>query len=214
MKILFFGDSITDAGRNRAVDYQYTSYGHGYVYAVTSELLSQDFTKYQIVNRGIGGHRVVDLYARIKADVWNEEPDVLTILVGINDIWHELVAKNGVDLDRFERVYRMMIEDTLQRLPNVKIILLEPFILNGSLTEKYIKECFGTVLDYAKVVERIAKDYNLYFIPLQEKLSERAEKDGAVNYLFDGVHPAMAGAKLIASEWLKLFKEKIERSLQ
>ena len=214
MKLLFFGDSITDAGRNRELDYQYTSYGHGFVYAITSELQSQDFTKYQILNRGIGGHRVVDLYARIKADVWNEAPDVLTILVGINDIWHEIVVKNGVDLDRFERVYRMMIEDTLQRLPNVKIVLLEPFILDGSLTEKYIEEYSGTVLDYAKVVAKIAEDYNLYFVPLQEKLSKCAEKDGAVNYLFDGVHPAMAGAKLIADEWLKLFKENIERSLQ
>ena len=214
MKILFFGDSITDAGRNREIDYQAYSYGHGYVYVAASELLAEDPTKYQIVNRGISGHRVVDLYARIKADMWNEQPDVLSILIGINDIWHEILGKNGVELDRFDRVYRMMIEDTLRRLPNVKIVLLEPFILNGSLTEKYIKECFGTVLEYAKAVKRIAEDYNLYFIPLQEKLSARAEQDGATNYLFDGVHPAMAGAKLIASEWLKLFKENIERSLQ
>ena len=214
MKILFFGDSITEMGRNQETDYQYNSYGHGYVYAITSELLSQDVNKYKIVNRGIAGHRVVDLYARIKADVWNEEPAVLTILVGINDIWHEILSKNGVELDRFERVYRMMIEDTLQRLPNVKIVLLEPFVLLGNVTEMHMEQYFCQVLDYANVVKKIAEEYNLYFVPLQKKLNEYAEKNGAENYLFDGVHPAIAGAKLIADEWLKWFKENMQRSLQ
>ena len=211
MKILFFGDSITDAGRNREIDYQAYSYGHGYVYVAASELLAEDPTKYQIVNRGISGHRVVDLYARIKADMWNEEPDVLSILIGINDIWHEIGGKNGVELDRFDRVYRMMIEDTLQRLPNVKIVLCEPFVLEGSATNEYMDEYFSQVTAYAAAVKKIAEDYNLYFLPLQEKLSEAAAKYGAEYYLTDGVHPAMAGAKLIANEWLNLFKENIDK---
>lgn len=209
MKILFFGDSITDASRDRNNDYTLSSYGQGYVKFVAGELLSQAPTAYEIVNRGISGNRVVDLYARVKADLWNIEPDVLSILIGVNDVWHELYGKNGVELDRFERVYRMLIEDTQKRLPNLKILLVEPFVLKGVATEeKY--DGFLAVYKYAEVVKRLAKEYGLHFLPLQEKLTAAAEKYGASYYLSDGVHPAMAGAKLIADEWLKIFNKEIK----
>lgn len=210
MKILFFGDSITDMGRNREEDFAWDSYGAGYVKFVAEELLKEDSTKYEIYNRGNSGNRVVDLYARIKADCWNIEPDVLSILIGINDVWHELVVKNGVDIERFEKVYRMIIEDTLKRIPGLKIVLCEPFVLQGSATEEKFEE-FSEVYEYAKVVEKLAGEYGLYFLPLQEKLSAAAKVDGAEKYLSDGVHPAEAGAKLIADEWIKLFREKIAR---
>ena len=209
MKILFFGDSITDAGRDRSGDFGLTSYGHGYVKFAAGELLGKDPAGYEIVNRGISGNRIVDLYARIKVDCWNVEPDVLSILIGVNDVWHEVGQKNGVELDRLEKVYRMLLEDTKKRLPNVKIVLCEPFVLKGSATAERYDE-FLQVYEYAKVVKKLAEEYGLYFLPLQEKLSEAA-KSGAEYYLSDGVHPAMAGAKLIADEWLKLFREKIEK---
>ncbi len=211
MKIVFFGDSITDAGRSREVDYQPCSYGTGYVHAIASELLAENPVKYKIVNRGISGHRVVDLYARIKADMWNEEPDVLSVLIGINDIWHEIGGKNGVEIDRFDRVYRMMIEDTLQRFPNLKIVICEPFVLEGVATSEYMGEYFSQVIEYAAAAKKIAKDYGLYFLPLQDKLTKAAATYGAEHYLSDGVHPAMAGAKLIADEWLALFKNEIDK---
>lgn len=210
MKILFFGDSITDMGRNREEDFAWDSYGAGYVKFVAEELLKEDSTKYEIYNRGNSGNRVVDLYARIKADCWNIEPDVLSILIGINDVWHELLVKNGVDIERFEKVYRMIIEDTLKRIPDLKIVLCEPFVLQGRATEEKFEE-FSEVYEYAKVVEKLAGEYGLYFLPLQEKLSAAAKVDGAEKYLSDGVHPAEAGAKLIADEWVKLFREKIAR---
>ena len=131
MKILMFGDSITDAHRERDCDGSVFSYGNGYVFNVAGELLSENPLGYEIINRGISGHRITDLYARIKSDVWNFNPDVLSILIGVNDVWHEIAHKNGVELDRFEKVYRMLIEDTLKVLPNVKIMILEPFILKG-----------------------------------------------------------------------------------
>ena len=81
-------------------------------------MLKDDPTKHEIFNRGISGNRVVDLYARIKSDVWNLKPDVLSILVGVNDVWHELDIANGVDIERYERIYGMMLEETLERLPN------------------------------------------------------------------------------------------------
>ena len=115
MKILFFGDSITDMARSREMDGNAFGYGMGYVHSVSSTLKYENPEAYEIINRGIGGHRVVDLYARIKADVWNHNPDVISILIGINDVWHEIYGGNGVELDRFECVYRMMLADTKKK---------------------------------------------------------------------------------------------------
>ncbi len=206
MKLLFFGDSITDARRERDCDGLFSSYGFGYVRQIVGTLLSEKPNEYNVINRGISGNRVVDLYARIKSDVWNENPDVLTILVGVNDVWHEITHDNGVEIDRFEKIYSMLIEDTKKALPNVRMIILEPFILRGEATEtEYDK--FLIVKEYANVVKGIAQKYDLEFVPLQAKFDELSEKYGATNYLFDGVHPNIAGATLIAEEWLKAFKK-------
>ena len=212
MKIVFFGDSITDMSRVRNSDGKVESYGDGYVFFVAGKLLSENPQKYEIINRGISGNRVVDLYARIKGDVWNQQPDVLSILIGVNDVWHELSENpNGVDLTRWEKMYRMLIEDTKERLPNTKIMILEPFVLHGRATDfndKY--EDFQQVKEYAKKAKEIVKDYGLTFVPLQEKFDKAAEKYGEQYYLYDGVHPDVAGAALIAGEWLKAF-EKMEK---
>ncbi len=208
MKILFFGDSITDAGRNRDADFNLYSYGLGYVRSLAGKLLSEAPDKYEIVNRGISGNRVVDLYSRIKIDCWNLEPDVLSILIGVNDVWHEVSRENGVELPRFERVYRMLLEETKERLSNTKIILCEPFVLKGSATEESYDQ-FLTVKEYAKVVKKLAKDYGCYFLPLQDKIDAFAEKYGVEACLADGVHPAVGGAHLIAEEWLNLFQKEV-----
>ena len=208
MKILFYGDSITDMGRHRDKDSEPFGYGVGYVNSVTSTLKYENPTKYEIINRGISGNRVVDLYARIKADVWNHNPDLVSILIGVNDVWHGIYHNNGVEIDRFERVYRMLIEDTKAALPNVKFILCEPFVLMGSATEEKYEE-FCEVKKYAAVVAKLAKEYGIPFVALQDKFDKAAEKNGAVHYLYDGVHPDLAGGKLIAEEWLKVFRSEI-----
>ena len=206
MKIVMFGDSITDMGHRGDIGSVH-SYGDGYPFVVFSKLSEQYPMKYDIINNGISGNRTVDLYARIKKDVWNLQPDVLSILIGVNDIWHELSRQNGVEIKRFERIYRMIIEDTLEKLPFVKIMLLEPFFLRGTAVEELGYEGFTQVFDYAKVVKKIAEEYQLTFIPLQDKFNEMAKQYGAEYYLYDGVHPSVAGATLIANEWLKAFKE-------
>lgn len=210
MKILFFGDSITDANRNRESDSTLGGYGLGFVRSVAGTLMCEAPDKYQIINRGIGGHRLVDLYARVKIDCWNLQPDVLNILIGVNDVWHEIAAKNGVEIDRFENVYRMMLQETKQRLPNTKIIICEPFILNGKVTQEQYDE-FLAVKEYAKVAKKIAEKFDCYFLPLQAKIDAFAGKYGVEACLSDGVHPAIGGAQLIANEWLKLFKEQIDK---
>ncbi len=212
MKILFFGDSITDAGRNKNEDGTSSSLGYGYVRAVGGQLMGEDPVKYELFNRGISGHRVVDLYARIKCDCWNLQPDVLSILIGVNDVWHGVHHENGVEIDRFEKVYRMLLEDTLKVLPNVKLMILEPFVLPGSATlylDKYQE--FLAVKEYAKVCKKLAQEFNAVFIPLQEQFDKTQEKYGENTYfLRDGVHPNTAGAQLIANAWLDAFKSKID----
>ena len=125
----------------------------------------------------------------------------------MNDVWHEISRGEGTDIVRYERVYRMLLDDTLARFPNLKIMLLEPFILEGSATDGEERwQRFLEVKEYAKVVKKIAEEYGLTFVPLQEKFDEIAKNHDATEYLFDGVHPSAAGAKLIAVEWLKAFK--------
>ena len=206
MKIVLFGDSITDMGRDRTSDMGAFSFGHGYSNIIASQLLKSNPLRYEIYNRGISGDRIVDLYARIKRDVWNVLPNVLSILIGVNDVWHDLGENpNGVDIVRYEKVYRTIIEETKERLPDVKFILCEPFVLKGAATEEHYAD-FLKVKDYAKVVKRLAEEYSLYFLPLQKILDEAAEKFGADKFLYDGVHPSLAGAGLIADAWLNLFR--------
>ena len=211
MKVLLYGDSITDAGWNRnAAIGALDSYGVGYARAIAGALVARNPKENTVINRGISGNRIVDLYARIKLDVWNHQPDVLSILIGINDIWHEIAVKNGVDLVRFEKMYRMLLDDTLARLPNLKIILCEPFVLEGTATKENFEK-FLEVKEYAKVVKKLAKEYGTYFLPLQEDFEKAAEKYGAEYYLADGVHPNVAGAQLIADKWIKLFDEEVNK---
>ena len=208
MKILFFGDSITDMGRNRESDGVF-GLGKGYVFYAAGDLKKED-PSIEVINRGISGNRIVDLYARIKADIINLKPDLMSILIGVNDVWHELGENpNGVELDRFIKVYDMLITDTLKVLPNLKIILLEPFVLKGGATEENY-ERFLEVKEYAKAVKALAEKYSLEFLPLQDAFDKAAEKSCAEYYLYDGVHPDAAGARLIADEWIKLYNEKIK----
>ena len=212
MRILFIGDSITDMGRDRegsGDDFRRgTGLGYGYVSFVAADLIHQNPNGYEIINRGISGNRSVDIYARIKADCWNLKPDVVSVFVGINDVYPQELENNGVELDRYEKIYRMIIEDTKRKLPDVKMILCEPFMLAESANENDIIKwtCYPGVKEYAATVRKLANEYDLPFVALQEKLEE-ASAGHADCYAFDGIHPTPAGAKLIANEWLKAFEQ-------
>ena len=103
----------------------------------------------------------------------------------------------------------MLIEDTLKRLPNLKIMLLEPFVLKGEATDGAY-ESFLEVKKYAKVVKALAEKYSLVFVPLQEKFDEMAKIYGDKTFLYDGVHPSIEGSTLIANEWFKAFDSKVK----
>lgn len=208
MKILFQGDSITDVGRN-TTNGSTVSIGQGYPMLISAALGVKYPGKLEFTNLGISGNRIVDVYARIKADAWNHNPDVFSILIGVNDVWHELGWQNGVDAKRFYNVYRMLVADTMERFPAIKMILMEPFVLRASATDAKWEEFRTETGLRAEAVARIADEFHQPFLPLQKMLDDACEICPAPYWLPDGVHPSPAGHQLIANAWIDTFEKKI-----
>ncbi|MCQ2734828.1 MAG: SGNH/GDSL hydrolase family protein [Alphaproteobacteria bacterium] len=214
-KVLFFGDSITDAWRNHTND---NVTGIGYATLVKANLSYLYPNQYEFYNRGNSGNRVVDLYARIKKDCINLKPDYMSILIGVNDVWHEICENNGVDTKKYEMVYDLMIEEILKELPDTKIMIFEPFVLEGTATcntteipNKY--EIFKSeVALKAQAAKSVAVKHNLPFIELQNKFDELSKKYGSECYVSDGVHPTAAGHEIIKREWIEAFEKIINNN--
>lgn len=200
IKFVFQGDSITDAGRDRD---NIASFGVGYPNLVASELMCKYPGEYEFINEGISGDRIVDLYARIKQDLINHKPDYLSILIGVNDVWHELNEQNGVAAPKFEIIYSMLIEEVKDALPDIKIFILEPFVLKGCGTERYFDKFLEDVKLHSQAAKNVAEKYDLTFIPLQNKFDEASKLMPPTYWAADGVHPTAAGHGLIKDELLK-----------
>lgn len=204
MRILFQGDSITDCERNRE---QLYDLGAGYAMMVKGCMGLEYPAEHEYINKGVGGNRIVDLYARIKADILNLKPDFMSILVGVNDVWHECASGNGVDEDKFFRIYCMLIEEIRQELPELKIMIMESFCLKGSSNEIYYDVFRAEVEKRAEKARKVAEKYGLAFLPLQNGMDELAEKMPVSAILRDGVHPTSIGHTFIKNEWIRTFKE-------
>lgn len=208
--ILFQGDSITDAQRN----YESNLFsGHGYVTMVKGELGYKYPEQYTFENRAISGSRLPDVYARIREDIINLAPDYLSFLIGVNDSASEFAHKKGLTTAKFEKLYSLFLEEIFEALPDLKVMLLEPFVLYNketdgvySGTENY-EALRRDVEEKAAVARRIAEKFSLSFVPLQEKFDSVFNPDFPEYWIYDGVHPTAAGHMLIAKEWLKKFEE-------
>ncbi len=202
--ILFQGDSITDMGRSRQND---NERGCGYPTLVAASLGMDRPGEFQFLNRGIGGNRIIDLLGRVKADVINLKPDYMSILIGVNDAWHEYDFGNGVDTHRFEMYYNLLIEQVREALPGVKIMILEPFLLKACATEGNWALFRRDVEERAAAAKRVAEKNGLIFVPLMKKFDEAQQLAPASYWIGDGVHPNAMGHELIKREWLKAFAE-------
>lgn len=201
--ILFQGDSITDAGRAWDND---NIVGNGYPVLVKGTLGFECPGEYTFLNRGVSGSRVVDMYARIKSDIINLKPDVMSILIGVNDVWHEISRKDGVDAEKYFKIYSMLIEEVKAALPDIQIMILEPFVVKGAATDE-AWDVFRTEVEKRAIKARmIAEKYDLVFIPLQVKFDEALKLAPSEYWFRDGVHPNTEGHELIKREWLKAFK--------
>lgn len=202
--ILFQGDSITDAIRYRDDDHYM---GSGYATLVSASLGFERPNEFKFINRGVSGDRVTDLIARVNNDVINLVPDYISILIGINDVWHEISSENGVSAKRFEKYYNSLIEDIKDALPNIKIMILEPFVLKGTATAEKWDEFRSETEKRAAVAKDVAAKNGLLFVPLMKKFDDAAKIAPESDWLLDGVHPTAMGHELIKREWLKAFSD-------
>ena len=212
-RILFQGDSITDVGRNRENPSASNAMGCGYPLLIKARLGYDRPGAYECLNLGISGNRVVDIYARVQRDIINLRPDYLSLLIGVNDVWHGLSDNpNGVSAPKFERVYDWLLDEIQQALPDVSILILEPFVLPGTATLSDEQrpdrwETFSREVPLrAQAARRVAEKHGCVFVPLQEKLNEMSRLAPPAHWLRDGVHPTETGHELIARAWMKAFE--------
>lgn len=205
--ILFQGDSITDFGRNYSDPY---NVGWGYVLFVKAILDRKYPQQYTCYNRGCNGNRINDLYARERIDGICLKPTVASFLIGVNDVWHGLDSDNGTTHARFRDIYEMMLEDYLKELPDLKIIIMEPFVVPGentSATQERYKMFSEDVYERSHIAQEVAKKFGAAFIPLQQRFNKEADKYGPEYVLNDGVHPTTFANTIIAEEWIKRFEQ-------
>ncbi len=203
--IICVGDSITDCARDYSND---ANLGMGYAQRVAGILGYENPGEYLVYNRGINGNRIVDVYARMKADIVNLKPDYVSILIGVNDVWHDYNAnKNGVSADKFLKVYDMLIEELKQELPETKIMILEPFLTHGNVIDPLWDTFFPEVRLRAKMAKKVADKYALTFVTLQDKFDDAMGKfNKCDNWTREGVHPTPAGQELITRAWFEGFE--------
>jgi lysophospholipase L1-like esterase len=200
--ILFQGDSITDGGHQRTgSDYNHIM-GQDYAYIIAAQL-GADYPDRNLtfLNRGISGERVIDLATRWQTDSLDIKPNVLSILVGINDTLSS--GDRAESIPQFETTYDALLAKTIAALPGTKIILGEPFIRPvGKYKDKYAAQ-LAEVAKRQAVVARLASKYHLPLIHYQSIFDEACKKAPADHWSWDGIHPTYAGHGLMAQEWLK-----------
>lgn len=205
--VLFQGDSITDMGRNRdrkgANDN--SGLGPGYPFIAASNLLLHHPDKnLQIYNRAISGNVVPQLAARWDDDCIALKPNVLSILIGVNDYWHTLGGGYKGTLQTYKDDYTALLERTMTALPQVKLVIGEPYAIPG--VKAVDNSWFPTFKGYQDVARELAEKYNAPFIPYQA-IYEKAIKSAPASYWTpDGVHPNTAGDALMAQAVLEVFK--------
>ena len=218
--ILFQGDSITDANRDREGKDKNRILGDGYAQFIGANLMV-DYPGIQIRNTAIAGDRISDLYGRWIEDTLNVEFDIISILCGVNDIGYSLRLNRGADAEKFEFVYDRMLFEVKKERPKAKIVLCEPFLLKLELDEVVnatdIIENWdvwnGHMLERRAIVKSLAEKYNAIFVPFGEMFEKALEKAPARYWSVDGIHLTMAGNELMAREWLKCVKGNIHVSI-
>lgn len=201
--ILFQGDSITDARRNRKKQATANSgqgLGGGYPSIIAGGLLTDHRDlDLQIYNRGISGNKVPNLKARWQKDAIDLKPAILSILVGVNDIWHKLNNKYDGTPEVYRDGFAELLEETKQALPDTTLVICEPFVLKcGAVTDKWFPE-FTERKDFAK---EVATKAGAIWVPFQDMFDDAVAAGTDPSFWAgDGVHPSVAGHALMAKTW-------------
>jgi lysophospholipase L1-like esterase len=200
--ILFQGDSITDAGRSRKeadIPNHQPALGNGYVWIASADLLvNRPVENLKILNRGISGNKVYQLSERWQPDCLDLLPNLLSILIGVNDLWHTLDRKYNGTVEVYERDFRALLGRTKKALPKIKFVVCEPFVLRcGAVNDKW----FPVFDEYRIAARRVAEVFQAAFVPFQAMFDKATKLAPPEHWAADGVHPTAAGAALMADKW-------------
>jgi lysophospholipase L1-like esterase len=203
--LLFQGDSITDAGRKRdaaSTPNSQPALGDGYAWLAASQLLvDRPGDAIKIFNRGISGNKVLDLAARWQADCLDLKPNVLSILIGVNDLWHKLNGNYEGTAEAYESQYRDLVSQTRKALPEVRLVICEPFVLRcGAVTDDW----FPRFDQYRSAAKRVADEAHARFVPFQTMFDEASKIAPPERWAADGVHPTADGAARMAHTWRRM----------
>lgn len=197
-KIVFFGDSITQAGVNP----------NGYITMMKTMMQQAGDVHYDLIGAGIGGNKVYDLYLRMDSDVLAKSPDIVVIYVGVNDVWHKSTSGTGTDADKFEKFYRAIIQRA--QAAHAKVILVTPATIGEK--KNYVNQQDGDLNKYSDIIKNIGSSLTIPVVDLRtlfenyEQEHNTADVDRGV-LTVDGVHLNDAGNKLVAENILKAIKE-------
>ncbi len=208
MKILFQGDSVTDAGRNRE-DIHHLGYG----YAVrTAPLIQAAFpdVEFEFVNLGISGNRTSDLVARLQSDVCDIDADVVILLIGVNDVWHHFDFNIETTPAQFESNLTTVLSAVRQN--GAKLLMMEPFMLYGSNKENMYEELDEKI----RIIRQLAQSNADAYLPLQAIFAAETVKTPFTAFSDDGVHPNASGsdyiAHRVADEVIPLIASLVEKA--
>ena len=201
---LFQGDSITDAGRdrNKELPNDAGSFGRGYAFLAASHLLNAlPENNLTIYNRGISGNKVYQLADRWEKDCLDLKPEVLSILIGVNDYWHKRNGNYDGTVEVYENDYRKLLQRTKENLPGVRFVICEPFYVleTTAVDESWV----NPMKQYQSVAKKSADEFTAVWIPFQKVFDEAVKHAPGKDWAGDVVHPSMAGAQLMAEAWLR-----------
>lgn len=203
--VLFQGDSITDADRDRTDSEPNvaSALGRGYPYLIAAaELAEHPRNQLRFLNRGVSGNKIPDLAERWEADTLALAPDVLSVLMGVNDFWHRLLQGYTGTVQDYERGHLALLDSARARNPRLRIVVLEPFVLRtGAVDARWFPE-FD---ERRAAAARVARAAHATFIPLQAMFDRLVRAAPPAYWAADGVHPTAAGHAAIAHAWRDAF---------
>ena len=200
-RILFQGDSITDGNRGRSADPNHIL-GHGYVFIIAARHgAAFPQARLEFMNRGVSGNTVLDLVKRWQKDTLELKPDVLSILIGVND------SGRHVPLDRYEQVYDKLLSDARAANPKIKLVLCEPFVVNHRAAAPPNGCPNADVVKRQEIVARLAAKYGAALVHFQQALDEACHRAPASHWIWDDIHPTYSGHQILADAWERAVRE-------
>lgn len=200
-RVLFQGDSITDGNRGRNSDPNHIL-GHGFVFIIAAKYGAQmPERNLTFINRGISGNKVSDLTARWQHDTLDLKPDILSILIGIND------ASAQVAVQDYEQGLDALLKSTLVANPETRLVLCEPFTLPGARHQDDWEAWRANVQAKQDAVARLAAKYQVPLVRFQRAFDEATKRAPASYWIWDTIHPTYSGHQIMADEWIRTVSE-------